>query len=345
MKRRPNLTLSVWFGTLALISSSCETPSQPLDPPRQILLQPGTVYRMVFGTAVDKFDIGTLFEDSVQLYLSPLAPMYRKSVIIKADDLRARVSPNWRRFINWAEDRSYSVGLGLICNSLAIAPDSDIDYLKALARWGFELWLHGWDHEIGEETAEFQGHSLARQKRHINASLSWAERKLGITLTTFGAPGNRSDRATALALQSSPQLKVWFDSGTARSVQDVIGIDWIAESTTGRLRSFEDYTERVTNLSENDVIVLQIHPAEWNDSDLGLFGRMVDHSVHSLERRLMTPYGYYRWRRDRSALTIEKVGEREYRIDCTATRFAHGLETVEEPFLLEEMSHAKVLGE
>ena len=46
---------------------------------------------------MDKYDIGTFFKDPANLLLSPLAPMYRKPVIIKADDLQARVSLGWRR--------------------------------------------------------------------------------------------------------------------------------------------------------------------------------------------------------------------------------------------------------
>ncbi|MEE2877290.1 MAG: DUF2334 domain-containing protein [Candidatus Neomarinimicrobiota bacterium] len=345
MKRRPNLTLSTRFGIFALFCFSCSSPYHSIDPSKLIVLHPGLVYRIMFSSAVDEFHLGTLFEDSSELSLSPLAPMFRRPLIIKADDLRARITPSWRRFIGWAEDRSYSVGLGLICNSLATAPALDIEYLRTLNRWRFELWLHGWDHEISEQRAEFQGRPLGWQERHIDSSMKWAKRKLGISLRTFGPPGNRSDESTMIVLRSSPQLKVWFDSGTKKSEQDVIGIDWIAESATGQLRSFEDFSEKVINLSEDEVIVLQIHPADWNDSDLELFGRMVDYTVNSLARRLMTPYGYYTWRRDMTKLKVEKVGEKEYLIDCTDAEYAHVLETANEPLFFEEIDGAKVLGE
>ena len=287
---------------------------------------------------MDKYDIGTLFEDPAHLSLSPFAPMYRRPVIIKADDLQARVSPNWRRFISWAENRSYSIGLGLICNSLTTAPASDIHYLRGLDRRRFELWLHGWDHEIGEQIAEFQGHSLAHQNRHIDESLKWAEQKLEISFKTFGPPGNRSDESTAIALRSNTQIKVWFDSGTTQSMQDVIGVNWIAESTTGRLRSFDDFREKVAGSLDNEVIVLQIHPAEWGDSDLELFGRIVNHTILSLNRRVMTPYGYYTWRRDMTKLKVKNVGEREYHIDCSAAQYPHELETLEVLLSIEEIS-------
>ncbi|MBH30792.1 MAG: hypothetical protein CMG71_02240 [Candidatus Marinimicrobia bacterium] len=345
MKRRPTLSLSIWFGLFILFLASCNSPVQSVGHPRPHLLQPGSVYRIAFNNPVDKYDIGTLFEHPANLSLSPLAPMYRRPVIIKADDLNARVSPNWRKFINWTENRSYSVGLGLICNSLATAPTSDIHFLKSLDRRRFELWLHGWDHEIGEQIAEFQGRSLASQKRHIDESLKWAKRKLGISLKTFGPPGNRSDELTAIALESTPQLKVWFDSGTTETVQDAIDLNWIAESTTGRLRSFDVFREKLAGFIDKEVIVLQVHPAEWDDSDLELFGRMVDHVVLSLERRIMIPYGYYKWRRDMKKLKVKKVGKREYHIDCSAAQYPHELDTIEEHLFIDEISSAKVLGE
>ena len=147
-----------------------------------------------------------------------------KPLIIKADDLQAKISPNWRSFIRWADSHSYTLSLGLICNSLASAPATDLKYLRNLNRWKNELWLHGWDHEVGNNIAEFSGHSLEYQTTHLKESIKWAKKKLGLELRTFGPPGNRFDSFTSAAFLANPQLKVWFHTDDSLNLPYVIKI-------------------------------------------------------------------------------------------------------------------------
>lgn len=314
------------FSLCCFLIFSCGEPTRSVTPSADFIVEPGREYRIVFPDPIDTFEIGTIFNELPLLSESPIAPMYRRSLIIKADDLRANLSLNWRSFIRWARAESYAVGLGLICNSLSVAPPADLTFLRNLDKWRNELWLHGWDHEVGNDMAEFSGHSLAHQASHISESIKWTKKKLGLDLRTFGPPGNRFDSFTSEAIEQNPELKVWFHTGSPGKTPLVIKTRWIAESSTGVLRPFEEFRTEIAKHEKEDVLVLQIHPAQWERGDLLLFERMVDYTITTLQSRLVTPFGYYAWIRDRAKVEIEKIGRTEYRLDCRSLEFPHLLE-------------------
>ena len=346
MKCRPNLSLLVGFGLVCFLTTSCDDPTRSVNSNPGHIIEPGFQYRVEFDNPVDSLASGQLFEGISNLAVSPMEPMYQKPLIIKADDLLARISPNWRSFIRWADSHSYALSLGLICNSLAGAPAADLKYLRNLNRWQNELWLHGWDHEVGNNVAEFAGHSLAYQTTHLKESIRWTEAKLGLELRTFGPPGNRFDSFTSAAFLANPQLKVWFHNDDSLNLPYVIKIRWIAESSTGVLRPFDQFREELRRNSDDDVIILQVHPAGWEESDLRQFQEMVDYALETFDLRLTTPYAYYTWRYDKANPVVEKVSETEYIIDCTSLLYPHQLELVAEPAYFTRLNPSgKILDE
>tara|TARA_B100000700_G_C15061334_1_gene866097 strand:+ start:9085 stop:10101 length:1017 start_codon:yes stop_codon:yes gene_type:complete len=326
--------IKIWAVFLLILS--CTNPYQNFEITDDFLLEPGKVYKLTFDSAVDNFPIGTIFQSGNELESSPLSRMYRKPVIIKADDLIARVSKNWRRFIEWSESKSYHISLGLICNSLANASARDINYLKKLNKWKNEIWLHGWDHELSETLAEFDGKSLQEQKKNLQASIKWAKKKLNLDLKTFGSPGNRTDESTLLAVKANPEIEVWFHSNGLIEEPHIITIDWIAELNSGMLRSFNDFIHEVNKHNNDDIIVLQIHPASWDEKELKLFEKMVDYTINIMGRRLVTPYGQFTWSKDKFNLKVEKIGENEYAIDCSSIVYSHRLDIDIEILSFEE---------
>ncbi len=333
------------IGIFLLIILSCSNPYEEFEISEDFILEPGKIYKAIFDSSVDSFPTGTIFQSSKELMSSPLSKMYQKPVIIKADDLRARVTKNWRRFIYWSENKSYNISLGLICNSLAYASDKDIIFLKELNKWKNEIWLHGWDHEVNPQIAEFEGKSLKEQKLHLKTSVMWAKKKLGLDLKTFGSPGNRTDEYTVLAVKSHPELEVWFHLNDSIEKPYLIPVNWIAELKTGVLRNLNDFIEQIKKINNNDIIVLQIHPAFWNEEDLELFGEMVDYTLNFMERRLVTPYGQFTWSQDKFNLKVQKIDNNEYYIDCSSTVYPHRLDVDFELLSFEKINldNTKVL--
>jgi hypothetical protein len=126
----------------------------------------------------------------------------------------------------------------------------------------------------------------------------------------------------------------------------VIKIRWIAESSTGVLRPFDQFREELRRNSDNDVIILQVHPAGWEESDLRQFQEMVDYALETFDLRLTTPYAYYTWRYDKANPVVEKVSETEYIIDCTSLLYPHQLELVAEPAYFTRLNPSgKILDE
>ena len=323
MSKKRNIFM---FSFPLLIILSCSNPYEDFEISEDFILEPGNIYKANFYSSVDSFPSGKIFQSSKELMSSPLSRMYRKPVIIKADDLRASVTKNWRRFIYWAEYKAYNISLGLICNSLAYASEKDINFLKELNKWKNEIWLHGWDHEVNPQTAEFQGKSLNDQKLHLKTSVMWAKKKLDLDLKTFGSPGNRTDEFTALAVKSHPELEVWFHSNDFTEKPYLIPVNWVAELKTGILRELNDFIEEVKKINNDDIIVLQIHPSLWNEKDLELFGEMVEYTLNFMERRFVTPYGQFTWSQDKFNLKVQKIDNNQYYIDCSSMVYAHRLD-------------------
>ena len=59
----------------------------------------------------------------------------------------------------------------------------------------------------------------------------------------------------------------------------------------------------------------------------------------------MTPYGEYTWRQDMSKLTVSKIANTEYRIDCSSMSYPHRLDTIYEPMDIEKVDYIIVLDE
>ena len=94
MKCRPNLSLLVGFGLVCFLTTSCDDPTRSVNSNPGRIIEPGFQYRVEFDNPVDSLASGQLFEGISNLAVSPMEPMYQKPLIIKADDLLARISPN-----------------------------------------------------------------------------------------------------------------------------------------------------------------------------------------------------------------------------------------------------------
>jgi hypothetical protein len=125
-------------------------------------------------------------------------------IILKADDLRGTITPQFSRYIDFVQSQGIASGLGLIVSSLLDASEDDVARLKTLAAQpeSFEIWLHGWGHLLKKYSpslpfeAEFKGSGIELQTLFLKWSLEAAKLVLGIELHTFGAPGGKYDEDT-----------------------------------------------------------------------------------------------------------------------------------------------------
>ena len=113
-------------------------------------------------------------------------PAPQKIVIIKADDMKNTLIPNWKKFFDVIEQKNVKASVGIICNSLETDKDGYFAWLKSLAATGrIEYWNHGWDHkqwtENGATLQEFKESGYDHQKQDLDKSQA-------ATVAALGAP-------------------------------------------------------------------------------------------------------------------------------------------------------------
>ncbi len=227
--------------------------------------------------------------------------VFKQLAIIKADDLVYTpdkiVSDNWKQFIDYVISRKIKAGLGLIAKSLEAGNAQYYSYLKNIVATGYiELWNHGYNHVIngidsnGKTFDEFQKSNYEYQLEHLLRAQNLTKEKLGITMTSFGAPGNDIDETTRKALDAVPELKMWF-FGLKDENKLVLNPAIDVEHPT----FYPDYDKFVSHFrfnSENTYLVLQVHPNSWDDKHFAEFWKIVDF-LNSKNVTFITPSDYY----------------------------------------------------
>jgi peptidoglycan/xylan/chitin deacetylase (PgdA/CDA1 family) len=201
-----------------------------------------------------------------------MKPKQTQKVIFKADDIREHptdvLSAGWTRFVSLIDDAGVTAALGLIGDSLQDPSTAYIDRLNELAKSAaFELWNHGYDHYLNQPTedggtySEFHNTTLEHQTHHLSKTQQLAQDVLGLTLTTFGAPGNHIDDNTWVALDAESDILAWF-YGDPRSKKHILERTINVEHPVHH----PDFTA-FSNAYQSDipVLTLQLHPGGWDD--------------------------------------------------------------------------------
>lgn len=207
-------------------------------------------------------------------------------IILKADDVRRdpeHILPlRWQTFIARIETYGIQAALGVIGNSLEGDHPAYFDRLKTLHHRGrFELWNHGYDHVLngtnnrGESYCEFSNTSLEHQRDHLVRTQGLAREKLGITLRTFGAPGNRIDDATRIAIDGIDDIEVWL-YGPPQSKKRVLRRSTNIEYPTHN----PDFAQFLAHdQPDPEYLVLQVHPNSWDENRLSQFDQIIRHLI------------------------------------------------------------------
>ncbi len=227
--------------------------------------------------------------------------IYKQFIILKADDLADDganvISPRWRAFIDYIEERNIKASIGVIGYSLESQNDEYLSLIKDLGHNGnIEFWNHGYSHllngvnEDGEIYHEFWNTPYEYQKEHLLKTQNLAREMLNITFNAFGAPGNAIDSNTVKAIEEIDEIEVWL-FGDSCSTKFVLERGEIGPEYPPWKPDYQQFLNDYD--SERDYLVVQMHPNSWDSEQFDQFKQIIEFLIQE-DVTFITPYGYYR---------------------------------------------------
>lgn len=224
------------------------------------------------------------------------------TVILKLDDAwyeDGLLHQGWLKTFAYLNEREINATIGIVGERMQEAPPVFYEWLTTQVGLGHEVWNHGWCHckpvIDGEEVREFSGTTYEYQLDRIQKTQALAKDKLGLKLTTFGAPYNAVDTSTARALQAVPELKNWFYAPESMETElhvlprlAAVNIEYPVHQP-----DFASFLKGYEASGEQAVLVIQGHPRSWMEPDSRFeeFKKIVDFLV-SERARFLTPSDY-----------------------------------------------------
>jgi len=234
-------------------------------------------------------------------------------IILKADDL-GEISPNWNKFMNIVINDSICAGVGIISNNVktksAIEEIKRFSLIKQYNKFPvIEFWNHGFDHSKNKNNTEFDGTNFDYQMYHIQMSQRYFYNTLQLTSHCFSAPFNRTGIVTDEVLKSFPEINIWLyynklevqtkpgwknpNNETIRPNDQhiILNIDYLY------FHGFpiDNIIENFNQDNNKPYIVIQIHPAMWNNNNFVDFEKLIHFYKQNHLATFMTPYEYYQF--------------------------------------------------
>jgi peptidoglycan/xylan/chitin deacetylase (PgdA/CDA1 family) len=207
-------------------------------------------------------------------------------VILKLDDAwfeDGLLHPGWIQTFGYLNERGIIATIGIVGERMQDAPPAYYDWLRDQADRGHEIWNHGWCHckptVNGEEVREFRGTSYDYQLRHLQQTQQLAKDKLGLELSTFGAPYNAVDSITTRALAQLPEIGIWLypPAGTSAELKALprtpVNIEYPVHQP-----DFASFLKHYQENQDEPVFVIQGHPRSWLEPESRMveFRKIVD---------------------------------------------------------------------
>ena len=197
-------------------------------------------------------------------------------VILKLDDFRADGPPHkgWVQVMDFLNAHNVTASIGLIGEGLEDENPQAIEWLLAQNERGHEIWNHGYCHcretVDGVEIREFRGTALKEQQRSLYLTQKLAQTKLGLTLTSFGAPFNSSDDQTARAIALEDDISVWIfkdtdDEAAPTDLTVLPRINAVNIEYPVHVPDFDQFRSGYEVHKGAPVLILQGHPQSWAD--------------------------------------------------------------------------------
>ena len=219
-------------------------------------------------------------------------------LILKFDDLR-EPTDSWDAVIGICKKYNIKASMGVIGNYLDGENEELFKWIKSWHNAGiFELWNHGYTHAKYKEGFEFLGRTEEDQYLSLEKTQILAKEKLGITISTFGAPWNKTDGNTIKALNRIPEIKVWLHGDKRckskiclrrsrifceyRTDKNEIAVDFERFKTK--------YEEAVTHEKYS---VVQFHPRVWDRLSIERFENIAKFLIKEQGVKFMLPKHFF----------------------------------------------------
>ncbi|HEY5593099.1 MAG TPA: hypothetical protein VIK55_19045 [Paludibacter sp.] len=234
-------------------------------------------------------------------------------VILKADDL-GDTTANWNRFMKMVADNDICAGVGVISKKVTTESSiSEIQRISSLLQPNkfpiIEFWNHGYDHSHFNNKYEFKGTDYNFQFDHIQLAQNFFSKSLNFTCHSFGAPFNRTSKETASEITHFPEINVWM---CYEKIENQYQKEWkdpnkrVINATDEHIILNVDYlyffkfpAEKIMYNYNHDktkpYILIQIHPAAWNDDSFKKFEQLIHFYKDGNRGIFMTPYQYYQY--------------------------------------------------
>jgi len=200
-------------------------------------------------------------------------------IIIKADDLAGYPGKNkiipqrWQRFVDIIKKYNIKANIGIIGNSLLFDDYGYFNWIKENSNY-IEYFNHGFLHRQfhfdGDTYQEFCGTSKEYQLKLINYTNKLVKEKVGIELTSFGAPYNATDKNTSIALHNTNIKTAYFLSHdfNGKNLTDRIDIEIPVHCP--------NFTEFQKTFFQKEYAVIQVHPNSWEEKYFIEFEKMIN---------------------------------------------------------------------
>jgi hypothetical protein len=292
--------------------------------PGRIIARPGQIYTIRFADPVDGAAIDSEWL-GLEVANTFLGPMFRPTVVLKADDLNTPLEPGFIELLDSMSARGLPVSCGLICETLLDATSEDVDLLSKVDPVLVEVFHHGYDHSHGDGWREFSGTGHDFQLEQLVAGMDLAQDVLGINLRTFGAPFNWTDADTVSALELVPELEVIFYQPVVDGrVTYPRPLD--VEDSPGVVFNLVEFRERYHDSSYSDILAIQCHPAVLDEVNTAKLMEAIDFLAGEADRRFSAPTAYARWLVDREAVSLKKTEANNYELDFRDATYPQMLE-------------------
>jgi hypothetical protein len=243
------------------------------------------------------FTLSPVISEAQTTGTDPKAP--KQVIIFKFDDLRERSQLAFQRVADTVIQKKCKAGFGIIANSCEDNGEKEAYFtrVKNFVNTGrIEIWAHGYDHFLnGVIVTEFLTMPYQHQYEHFKKSLELVNEKLGITMHTFGAPGNRSDTITVSVINQFPQIEVFLFPFYSDSTNKQLLLKSRVNMEKGTGNMDYDFFENNYNTNAGrPYMILQGHPGVWKEEGYDAFGRIIDF-LKTKNVIFMTPYEYYKF--------------------------------------------------
>ncbi len=225
-------------------------------------------------------------------------------VILKLDDITPAgaprgigISQRWQRVADYVEKSGIKASFGIIGYSLEGDNKPYLDWIRETAGKGrIEFWNHGYRNRKSQEgeKGEFEEGSVEEQREALMKTQRLAKEKLGIELKAFGPHWSGTNENTEKAIESIPEIKLWFFGPANRKNYTRTSVPRILNLENPIFRpNFEKFKAdyEAKGGARIPCVTLQGHSNQWEEKEWENFVRIVEF-LKSKGCVFMTPSEY-----------------------------------------------------